>query len=543
MILLIPFVLLAQIERWVYVYDGFGSNEDIAYDLTCGSDGNIYAVGKSVNTGSSIDLIVTSLKDNGDTNWMYIYDYCGSEDMAMSVVQGLDNNIYVAGQSASETTYLDFLVLSLTMDGDTNWTYRYDGAVHYSDAAYSIAYGLDGNIYAAGKSAGGSGGSDVFVVSLSTAGDTNWTYMHSGSGVSDDVANKIVYGADGNIYVAGVCCGDTTAWDFFVMSLSGDGDTNWTYCYDGGLSYDAARSVVYGLDGNIYAAGYSRDADSSWLFTVISLTDEGNEDWVYTYDSDGDLMNAANDIIYGSDNNIYVAGECSWRITSTDFIVMSLSTEGDTNWTYRLNGSANYMDRANAIVSGSGGKLYAAGTICDIVSAKDLAVVSLNADGSENWIYTYTAAPSSFWDEAYAIDVGFNDNIYAAGYGILTSGYGLWDFTVVSLEPATGVEETKTDYTKLISLEAMPNPFSKLTNIRYSMLDTGYLIENMTLRIYDVGGRLVRSFHQESSIENQESVVSWDGTDAAGKQVPAGVYFVKLEVGDRSATEKILLVR
>ncbi|UCD05285.1 MAG: hypothetical protein JSV98_09240, partial [candidate division WOR-3 bacterium] len=283
MIPLIPFALLAQIERWVYVYDGFGSNEDIAYALTCGSDGNIYAVGKSVNTGSSIDLIVTSLKDNGDTNWMYIYDYCGSEDMAMSVVHGLDNNIYVAGQSASETTYLDFLVLSLTMDGDTNWTYRYDGPAHYGDAAYSIAYGLDGNIYVAGISGGASSGSDVFVVSLSTDGDTNWTYRHNGYGVSDDGANTIVYGADGNIYVAGVCCGETTAWDFFVMSLSSAGDTNWTYCYDGGLSYDAARSVVYGLDGSIYAAGYSRDADSSWLFTVISLTDEGNENWVYTY--------------------------------------------------------------------------------------------------------------------------------------------------------------------------------------------------------------------------------------------------------------------
>ena len=177
------------------------------------------------------------------------------------------------------------------------------------------------------------------------------------------------------------------------------------------------------------------------------------------------------------------------------------------------------------------------------MSAQDMAVVSLNTDGTENWIYTYTAAPSVYWDEAYAIDCGFNDNIYAAGYGILTSGSGLWDFTVVSLEPATGVEETKTDYTKLIRLEAMPNPFTKLTNIRYSILDTGYWMENPTLGIYDVSGRQVRSFNQVSSIENQGSVVSWYGTDAAGKRVPAGVYFVKLEVGDRSATEKILLVR
>jgi hypothetical protein len=118
----------------------------------------------------------------------------------------------------------------------------------------------------------------------------------------------------------------------------------------------------------------------------------------------------------------------------------------------------------------------------------------------------------------------------------------------------THVEEGTGPATNLLpGIYAYPNPFSNLTNIRYSILarpasqgeagDTGYSIENPTLGIYDVSGRLVRFFNQESSIVNQGSVVSWDGTDAAGKQVPAGVYFATLETDNWRASEKILLVR
>lgn len=76
-------------------------------------------------------------------------------------------------------------------------------------------------------------------------------------------------------------------------------------------------------------------------------------------------------------------------------------------------------------------------------------------------------------------------------------------------------------------LEASPNPFSKLTKIRYSMLDTGYLMKDRTLRIFDATGRLVRVFYPGSSIQDQGSSVVWDGTDSRGARLPAGVYFVR----------------
>jgi hypothetical protein len=88
-----------------------------------------------------------------------------------------------------------------------------------------------------------------------------------------------------------------------------------------------------------------------------------------------------------------------------------------------------------------------------------------------------------------------------------------------------------------------PNPFHQQTTIRYSILDTRYLIQNPTISIYDVSGRYVKSFNLESSIQNQESKVMWDGTDHTNRGLPGGVYFLRLEAGDYTETKKIVLLR
>jgi len=114
------------------------------------------------------------------------------------------------------------------------------------------------------------------------------------------------------------------------------------------------------------------------------------------------------------------------------------------------------------------------------------------------------------------------------------------------------VEGTGPAANQLSGIYAYPNPFAKLITIRCSMLDTGYLIENPPLRIYDASGRLVRSFDLESSIpgstsqsgtgQNQESVVRWDGTDNAGKRLPAGVYFVRAASGSKERSIPVVLL-
>jgi hypothetical protein len=92
-------------------------------------------------------------------------------------------------------------------------------------------------------------------------------------------------------------------------------------------------------------------------------------------------------------------------------------------------------------------------------------------------------------------------------------------------------------------LNVTPNPFCDKTEIRYSIHDTGYLIYDPILKIYDAGGRLVKSFDLLSSIEYQESSISWSGVDDANRQLGSGVYFVVLSTDKSVQSERLILVR
>jgi len=105
----------------------------------------------------------------------------------------------------------------------------------------------------------------------------------------------------------------------------------------------------------------------------------------------------------------------------------------------------------------------------------------------------------------------------------------------------------------ILNLQVTPNPFTYHTDIKYSILDAVYTKEELriancelrkpTLKIYDATGRLVKFFNLESSIQNQESAISWQGDDNAGRKLPIGTYFVILQTHEYTKTRKILLIR
>ena len=100
-----------------------------------------------------------------------------------------------------------------------------------------------------------------------------------------------------------------------MISLTPSGTERWVYTYDGsGNGTDFARSVVVGLDGHIYAAGFSEGSGTGADFTVVSLTSSGVERWVYTHNGSADTIDYACSVVYGADGNIYITG---WSYDST----------------------------------------------------------------------------------------------------------------------------------------------------------------------------------------------------------------------------------
>ncbi len=102
-------------------------------------------------------------------------------------------------------------------------------------------------------------------------------------------------------------------------------------------------------------------------------------------------------------------------------------------------------------------------------------------------------------------------------------------------EQKNKVEPVRSNY-----LQISPNPFSRTTEI--SSEYSGARSEGNTLKIYDIAGKLVKSFYL-SSHQSPFTTLAWDGKDDAGKRLPAGVYFCELNAGTTKVTKKLVLVR
>jgi hypothetical protein len=115
------------------------------------------------------------------------------------------------------------------------------------------------------------------------------------------------------------------------------------------------------------------------------------------------------------------------------------------------------------------------------------------------------------------------------------------DYFTFYIYGSPGVEELKSNAFRTISLAVNPNPFRHKVNIRCMIPSTG--MDNISLGIYDVTGRLVKSFYPESSIMNHESSFLWNGTDEHGRQLAGGVYFVNLDVAGSVQKTKVILLK
>jgi len=113
----------------------------------------------------------------------------------------------------------------------------------------------------------------------------------------------------------------------------------------------------------------------------------------------------------------------------------------------------------------------------------------------------------------------------------------------------TGIEEHEiVRHEAALRLDVFPNPFSKLTNIKWQIKDIEIQdvrckMQDFTLRIYDVTGRMVKDCNLASSILSLASAVSWSGTDDYGKRLGAGVYLIELKVDDQIVHQKVVLAR
>ncbi len=84
-----------------------------------------------------------------------------------------------------------------------------------------------------------------------------------------------------------------------------------------------------------------------------------------------------------------------------------------------------------------------------------------------------------------------------------------------------------------------PNPFNPRTTIAFTLGEAS----PVTLRVYDVGGRLVATLLDGVGFGPGRHEASWNGRDDAGRAVAAGTYFYRVDAKGSSQSRPMVLVK
>jgi hypothetical protein len=99
---------------------------------------------------------------------------------------------------------------------------------------------------------------------------------------------------------------------------------------------------------------------------------------------------------------------------------------------------------------------------------------------------------------------------------------------------------------RILRLNAYPNPCRERIEIKWTIPRTNEHVankDNRKLMIYDVTGRVVKDMSQLLARNSDFNQTTWDMTDDMSRRLPAGVYFVRLEIPGKELVEKVVLIK
>ncbi len=132
----------------------------------------------------------------------------------------------------------------------------------------------------------------------------------------------------------------------------------------------------------------------------------------------------------------------------------------------------------------------------------------------------------------YITSLAISNNYLFAG----TDNEGIfWRIPISQVvQVATGIEKSKENLPINYSLQQnYPNPFNPTTTINYQLPSSGFV----TLKVYDMLGRLVKTLVDEKKPEGSYSV------QFNANNIASGIYFYKLKADNYSAVKKMILLK
>ena len=273
-----------------------------------------------------------------------------------------------------------------------------------------------------------------------------WSRTHGG--VFFDWAFSVVQTFDGGYVITG----DTDSFgagykDFWLVKTDPIGNQLWKQTY-GGKDWDLAFSVIETSDGGYALAGYTSSFGAGdedfWLVKTDAF---GNLQWSITYGGIG--TDVACSVIETSDGGYALAGYTdSFDAGNYDVWLVKTDANGNEQWNYTYGGAGTdgtiliiHLPYVEVVQTDDGGYAFATLTYSFGTELSDFWLVKTNSTGNMQWNYTYGG-----WAQDWAFSVvQTRDGGYAIAGVTGSFGAGGGDFWLVKTD-ANGNEQWNYTY-------------------------------------------------------------------------------------------------
>ncbi|MFA5031588.1 MAG: SBBP repeat-containing protein [bacterium] len=360
--------------------------------------------------------------------WVARYDGSAHKgDGAFAIAVDDSGNVYVAGASGDTFAYPDYLTIKYNSVGDTVWVRKYDGPNNTGDCVYAITVDKIGNVYVTGRSCGIGTDYDYATIKYNSAGDTVWLRRYDsggGTGYKTDEASAIDVDDSGNVYVTG-----RGSFGYQTIKYDSLGVEKWVGKYIGTSGEQWGYAITVDNNGNVYVTGESGYTD----YATIKYNSLGDTVWVRTYNGTGKGYKNSKEyghtktkglpwggggigIAVDINGNVYVTGCITTGVYPyTDYATIKYNSVGDTMWTRKYHGpDSTSKDEATALAIDDNGNVYVTGKSYNSGTYYDYATIKYNSAGDTMWVRKYDG-PSRRGDAAYAIALDNIGNVYVTG--------------------------------------------------------------------------------------------------------------------------------
>lgn len=409
-----PVLLFSQVEEWVARYNGTGNLDDLSFKNVVDSSGNIYVLGRS-NNGTDYDFATVKYNNEGVQQWVAILDGIGNgNDQPFDIAVDSSENVYVIGRIYDGTGNIGAIV-KYNAAGIQQWV-MYPGF-----SLRAIDVDTAGFFYVAGIYWGGSS-DDYYTVKYNGGGTQQWAQTYNGPADTWDYPEAITLDSAGNVFVTGII-GVGSGRDWGTIKYDNDGNQQWVATFNSsGNQWDWADYLAVDPSGNVYVTGtYNETSNGSDAYATVKYASNGSQVWARTYISGIEPYNSPLGMYVDEFGNVCVTGithdgfESPGPDLNADFGTIKYDTDGNVLWDATYSSSGDNWDVAREAVIAEDESVYVTGySMRTKRTNADITTIKYDSLGNEEWIVFYNG-PGDGSDTAFDVSLDSSGNVIVTG--------------------------------------------------------------------------------------------------------------------------------